>query len=881
MKNYVFCFGGKNTAGRASQRLLLGGKGANLAEMAREGIPVPPGFTISTEACRYYYENERQFPASFQEAVLQALEELEDFTAKGFGDRHNPLLVSVRSGSSVSMPGMMDTILNLGINDAVVEGLAQKTQNDWFAYDCYRRFIQMYADVVLNVKKKKFERIIDEIKESRGITQDNQMAVEDLHGLIRRFKECVLEATGASFPQDPREQLWMAVRAVFESWMNERSVFYRQVNHIDHKLGTAVNVQSMVFGNMGDRSATGVAFTRNPSTGEKKYYGEYLINAQGEDVVAGIRTPQPIVGGAESLQCKMPKTYDQLRQVFEQLENHYKDVQDIEFTVEEEKLWILQTRNAKRTAAAAVKVAYDMVEEKKMTAAEAIMKIDASSVNQLLHPQLDPAEERKILGKGLPASPGAASGKVAFSYAKVMEFSQEHEKSILVRVETSPEDVQGIYNSAGILTARGGMTSHAAVVARGAGKPCVSGVLALDIHEEKGHCRLGEKVLREGDFLTIDGTLGDVIDGVHPTIEAVLSKEFEAVLRWADGIRSLEVRANAETYVDAKKALDFGAEGIGLCRTEHMFFAEDRINWVREMILAEDAEQRQKALDKLLPVQQGDFEELFELMGDKPVTIRLLDPPLHEFLPHTKEEMEALAKSSAYSVEYICQRAAVLEERNPMLGHRGCRLAISYPEIYTMQMEAIFNAAYENYKKTGKDIRLEVMIPLVGTVSEVDYIRQSLETLRSGKEEEFRYEFRHSWGSMIEVPRAVIRAREIAQSLDFFSFGTNDLTQMVYGLSRDDAGFFLEEYIQKDIYDFDPFFRLDQKGVGELINLGVRRGREGNPNLKLGICGEHGGQPDSIDFFHRAGLDYVSCSPYRIPVARIAAAQAKLRSDAA
>lgn len=879
MMKSVFSFGGGHSDGDASQKKLLGGKGANLAEMAKIGVPVPPGFTITTSVCNDYYSNGKRLSADLKKEVEKALFEVERNTGKKFGDEEAPLLVSVRSGSSISMPGMMDTILNLGINDEVVVALAKATSNERFAYDCYRRFIQMYSDVVMGVSARDFEDVIDLQKKKKMIDQDTDFKIEDLKELIVSFKDLVKKKVDEDFPQDPKEQLWRAICAVFNSWMSDRACFYRKINGISDDLGTAVNVQSMVFGNMGDTSGTGVAFTRDPSTGEKIYYGEYLINAQGEDVVAGIRTPKPIRNHGDSLEKAMPKVYEELCKVFNLLESHYKDVQDIEFTIENEKLWLLQTRSAKRTAGAAVKIAYDMVQEGVLTNKEALLRVDASSVNQLLHPQLDKSVKKKLIGKGLPASPGAAYGKVVFTPEDAVEMKLRGENVILARHETSPEDVEGMYNAAGIVTATGGMTSHAAVVARGMGKPCVSGVSGLDINEEAKEFTIDGFIVKEGDVITIDGSAGELIAGRHPTHDASFSKEFETILKWADEIRDIGVRANAETVKDAAKSVEFGADGVGLCRTEHMFFAQDRILFVRQMILARTLEQRNLALEKLLPIQQGDFEEIFTIMKGKPVTVRLLDPPLHEFLPQEDQEIERLVDLTGLTKGEISQRIRSLTENNPMLGHRGCRLGITYPEIYRMQAEAVFNAAYNVYKETKEEIGVEIMIPLVGDVKEISYLKKHIEEVRLIKEKEFSYKFHYSLGTMIEVPRAALKAKEIAAEVDFFSFGTNDLTQTALGISRDDAGLFLDDYLKKSIYEVDPFVELDQEGVGELVEMGYARGKEGNGDLKVGICGEHGGNPRSVEFFYNTGLDYVSCSPFRIPITRIAAAQASIKKE--
>lgn len=872
---YVYSF----EEGDISMKEILGGKGAGLAEMTKIGIPVPPGFTIITQVCDYYYKNNNTYPPELKEQVEEKLAELEKKLNKKFGDENDPLLVSVRSGAAVSMPGMMDTILNLGLNDRAVEGLAKKTNNPRFAWDSYRRFIQMFGNVVMGIDHSKFEHILDEVKKEKGVTQDTELDVDDLKKVVERYKQLVSEETGREFPQDPKEQLWMAIEAVVKSWNNERAIAYRKINNITGLLGTAVNVQAMVFGNMGENSGTGVAFTRNPATGEKKFYGEFLMNAQGEDVVAGIRTPQPV----EKLKEIMPDVYDQLLNVVDKLEKHFRDMQDLEFTIQEGKLYLLQTRTGKRTAKAAVKIAVDMVHEGLITREEAIMRIDPKQLDQLLHPQIDPVakQDRAMIAKGLPASPGAAVGKVVFTAEKAKEMTEQGEEVILVRTETSPEDIEGMHAAVGILTSRGGMTSHAAVVARGMGKCCVVGCEDITVHEDKGQfvTKSGE-IVKEGDYITLDGNTGEVFIGKLGVIEPELSGEFAELMRWADEIRKLGVKTNADTPEDAATARKFGAEGIGLCRTEHMFFEEKRIKAFREMILfADDPERRKKALEKIKPYQENDFYELFKVMDGYPVTIRLLDPPLHEFLPKTEEDIKALSEEAGVSVEKIKEKAEELHEFNPMLGHRGCRLAITYPEIAIMQTEAIIGAAIRAIKE-GVKVEPEIMVPLVGKVEELEYlakiIRNTADSMirEAGMENKLTYRV----GTMIEIPRAALTADEIAKVAEFFSFGTNDLTQMTFGYSRDDAGKFIKEYEEKGILDFDPFKTLDQKGVGKLIKMAVDLGRNTRKDLRLGICGEHGGDPASIDFCHRTGLDYVSCSPYRVPIARLAAAQATIRA---
>ena len=870
-KKYVYSF----EEGDISMKELLGGKGAGLAEMTKIGIPVPPGFTIVTEVCDYYYKHGNTYPPELKEQVEAKLHELEDKIGKKFGDDSDPLLVSVRSGAAISMPGMMDTILNLGLNDRSVEGLAKKTGNPRFAWDAYRRFIQMFGNVVMGIEHSKFEHVLEEVKKEKGVTQDTELDTEDLKKVVERYKQLVHDETGRDFPQDPNEQLWMAIEAVVKSWNNDRAIAYRKINNITGLLGTAVNVQAMVFGNMGETSGTGVAFTRNPATGEKKFYGEFLLNAQGEDVVAGIRTPQPV----EKLKEVMPEVYDQLLDVVEKLEKHFRDMQDLEFTIQEGKLYLLQTRTGKRTAKAAVKIAVDMVHEGLITREEAIMRVDPAQIDQLLHPQIDPVakQDRAMIAKGLPASPGAAVGKVVFTAEKAKEMAENGERVILVRTETSPEDIEGMHAAVGILTSRGGMTSHAAVVARGMGKCCVVGCEEITVHEDKGEfvTKSGE-VVKEGDYITLDGNTGEVFIGQLGVIEPELSGEFAELMSWADEIRRLGVKTNADTPKDAATARKFGAEGIGLCRTEHMFFEEERIKAFREMILfADDRERRKKALDKIRPYQENDFYELFKVMDGYPVTIRLLDPPLHEFLPKTEEDMRALSEETGVSIEKIREKAEELHEFNPMLGHRGCRLAITYPEIAVMQTEAIIGAAIRAVRE-GVKVEPEIMIPLVGKVEELEYldriIRETADRMieEAGLKDKLTYRV----GTMIEIPRAALTADEIARVAEFFSFGTNDLTQMTFGYSRDDAGKFIKEYREKGILEFDPFKTLDQRGVGKLVKMAVELGRKTRPDIRLGICGEHGGDPDSVKFCHRVGMDYVSCSPFRVPIARLAAAQA-------
>lgn len=868
-KKYVYLF----SEGDASMRNILGGKGANLAEMTRMGFPVPQGFTVSTEACTKYYEDGQKISDEILDQIYAALAETEKIVGKKFGDLENPFLVSVRSGARASMPGMMDTILNLGLNDIAVQGLAKKTNNERFAYDSYRRFIQMFSDVVMELSKKRFEEIIDEMKEERGITFDTEFSTEDLKEMVEKFKAFYKSEKGEDFPQDPKVQMIESIKAVFRSWDNPRANVYRRMNDIPYSWGTAVNVQAMVFGNMGETSGTGVAFTRNPSTGEKKLYGEYLINAQGEDVVAGVRTPNPIA----QLENDMPEVYKEFTEIATKLENHYRDMQDMEYTIEEGKLYMLQTRNGKRTAASAIKIAVDLVNEGMLTKEEAILKVEPKQLDSLLHPTFvqDELKKADVFVKGLAASPGAACGKVYFTAEDCVEAVQRGEKVVLVRLETSPEDIEGMDAAEGILTSRGGMTSHAAVVARGMGTCCVAGCGDVKVDYDNSCFYVNDTKVSEGDYISLDGSTGNVYLGQIPTEEAKLAGDFETFMGWADEIRTLKVYTNADTPRDAKHAVEFGAQGIGLCRTEHMFFAEDRIAAIREMIVSKTVEQRKAALDKLLPMQRGDFEELYRVMGDRPVTVRLLDPPLHEFVPHTDEEIKDLAKEMG--LEFADLKATVegLKEFNPMLGHRGCRLAVTYPEIAEMQARAIMEAAVA-CNKDGLNVVPEIMIPLVGEVKELKYVKSFVVETAKKVLEENNMDFDFEVGTMIEVPRAALTAGEIAKEAEFFSFGTNDLTQMTFGFSRDDAGAFLNDYYEKKIFESDPFAKLDQIGVGKLVRMAAEAGREARPEIKLGICGEHGGDPSTIDFCHRVGLNYVSCSPFRVPIARLAAAHAAL-----
>jgi pyruvate,orthophosphate dikinase len=870
MAKYVYKF----SEGNADMRNLLGGKGANLAEMTKLGLPVPRGFTITTEACTRYYNDGQVIAPEIRDEIYSVLSELEEITEKKFGDPANPLLVSVRSGARASMPGMMDTILNLGLNNSVVEGLARLTDNERFAYDSYRRFIQMFSDVVMGIPKPKFEQILDEIKEAKGAKHDTELTADDLKEVVNRYKELYKKEKGVDFPQDPKEQLMEAVKAVFRSWENPRAIVYRRLNDIPSDWGTAVNVQEMVYGNMGNDSGTGVAFTRDPSTGEKRLYGEFLMNAQGEDVVAGIRTPESI----DRLKETSPEVYNQFVRIAETLEKHYRDMQDMEFTIERGKLFMLQTRNGKRTAQAALKIAVDLVNEGMISKEEAIMKVDPKQLDTLLHPTFDPREIKKLepIGKGLPASPGAATGKIYFEAEDAVKAANAGEKTILVRTETSPEDIEGMNAAQGVLTARGGMTSHAAVVARGMGKCCVAGCGDIKIHEhEKYFIDKNGKRYNEGDWISLDGSTGYVYGQKIATVEPELSGYFATLMEWADSIRKLKVRTNADTPQDARQALKFGAEGIGLCRTEHMFFEADRIMAMREMIVSTTQEQRKKALDKLLPIQRSDFEAIYEEMKGNPVTIRLLDPPLHEFLPQDEDSIREIAAQLDITVEELKEVISSLHEFNPMLGHRGCRLTVTYPEIARMQTAAIIEAAI-NVTKKGVKVVPEIMIPLVGEKKELKYVKDIVTETADKIIKESGIDLKYMVGTMIEVPRAALTADEIAEEAEFFSFGTNDLTQMTFGFSRDDAGKFLEDYYSKKIYEFDPFQKLDRVGVGQLVEMAVQKGRKTRPNLKLGVCGEHGGDPSSIEFCHRVGLDYVSCSPYRVPIARLAAAQAAI-----
>ncbi|MGP8319902.1 MAG: pyruvate, phosphate dikinase [Methanosarcinaceae archaeon] len=880
-QKFVYFFGNSETEGKNSMKNLLGGKGANLAEMANFGIPVPAGFTITTEVCLLHLKNE-QYPNGLMEQIDEAIRKLEIITNKKFGDFNNPLLLSVRSGARVSMPGMMDTVLNLGLNDKSVLGLTQNSKNERFAYDSYRRFLTMFGDVVLGIEYENFESIIDSLKKEKEVKLDTELDVNALKELVEMFKVLIKKKTGNDFPQDAHKQLKMSIDAVFSSWNNQRANTYRRLNNIPDDWGTAVNVQIMVYGNMGENSGTGVAFTRDPATGEKRFFGEYLINAQGEDVVAGIRTPQPI----ETLKEKMPVNYEKLVQIYQKLEKHFKDMQDIEFTIEDGNLFMLQTRNGKRTAAAAVKIAVDMVNEKLIDKNTALLRIEPEHIEQLLHPMMDPDADLKIIANGLPASPGAAVGKVVFTAEHAEEMAKKEEKTILVRTETSPEDIGGMNAAEGILTVRGGMTSHAAVVARGMGKPCVAGCGNINIDIKKGTISVDGYTINEGDYLTLDGTTGNVILGKVELITAGFSKDLEKILKWADEVRTLGVRTNADTPHDAEVARNFGAEGIGLCRTEHMFFEDDRIPAVREMIMAEDEYSRKKALLKLLPMQKSDFIGIFRAMEGYPVTIRLLDPPLHEFLPDHEEltmNLIELKKSDGNLKEIeqlkkVIARVEMLHEINPMLGHRGCRLGITYPEIYDMQVEAIIEAACE-LKSEGMNIVPEIMIPLIGHVEELRSTKKNVIRVAGSVLDKKNVELEYLVGTMIELPRAAITADKIAEEAEFFSFGTNDLTQTTFGFSRDDAGKFLPYYIEHGILDNDPFAVLDQEGVGQLIKIGIDKGRSKRKNLKLGICGEHGGDPQSIKFGHKIGLNYVSCSPYRVPIARLVAAQAVLEKD--
>ena len=885
MSKVVFSFDDKKVKKLKNKKNILGGKGTNLAEMGRLGLPVPPGFTISTEVCDIFYNNKKKLPSRIIKDIGKELKEIEKNTKKKFGDLTNPLLVSVRSGARISMPGMMDTILNLGLNDKTVQALAKKTSNGRFAKDSYRRFIQMYSNVVLGVQGHLFEEMIDNYKLTKGVLSDTELDESDWDGLIKNFKELIKREKKVDFPQDVNKQLYGAISAVFLSWNSQRAKTYRKLNQIPDHWGTAVNVQAMVFGNMGEDCSTGVAFTRNPSTGEKAFFGEYLINAQGEDVVAGTRTPQHITKKAKkdsgskalSMEEAMPKVYQQLKQIFLKLEKHYRDMQDIEFTVENNKLWMLQTRSGKRTAKAAIKIAIDMVKEKLISKKEAILRIDPNTLETLLHPTLDEKVEKKIIASGLPASPGAASGKVVFSAEEAERLNGMMEDTILVRVETSPEDIHGMHAAKGILTSRGGMTSHAAVVARGMGRPCVSGSGDINIDYETKQFKAGDKIVKEGDVITIDGGSGKVMLGTVPTVKPEISGYFSTIMKWADEFRKLKVRTNAETAKDTKIAREFGAEGIGLCRTEHMFFDEERILSVRQMILSKSIDDRNNALDKLLPHQKNDFKEIFKTMYGLPVTVRLLDPPLHEFLPKSDKDIEEVARSLNLGAKEIKDRISELHEQNPMLGHRGCRLGISFPEIYEMQCKAIFEALVECKKEKSKSAIAEIMIPLVSTDLELKILRDLVNRVAKNIQAHHKVKIDYIVGTMIELPRAALQAKAISKYADFFSFGTNDLTQTALGISRDDSGKFLNDYVDHKIFEKDPFVSIDEDGVGELVEIASIRGRKQNKKLKLGICGEHGGDPKSIEFCSKVGLNYVSCSPFRVPIARLAAAQAELR----
>ncbi len=874
MTKYVYLF----KEGNANMRELLGGKGANLAEMTNLGLPVPQGFTVTTEACTRYYTDGKKIDDEIVEQIYAALAETEKIAGKKFGDEENPFLVSVRSGARASMPGMMDTILNLGLTDVSVKGLAKKTNNPHFAYDAYRRFIAMFSDVVMEIPKSKFEAVLDEFKEKKGVKFDRDLTAEDLMAVVERFKAIYKEAMGVDFPQDPKVQLMEAVKAVFRSWDNPRAIYYRRMNDIPGDWGTAVNVQSMVFGNMGETSGTGVAFTRNPATGEKKLYGEYLLNAQGEDVVAGIRTPSPI----SELQNQMPDVYKQFVDIASKLEAHYRDMQDMEYTIEEGKLYMLQTRNGKRTAAAALKIAVDLVDEGVLSEKEAVLKVEPKQLDSLLHPNFDAAalKAAPVIAKGLPASPGAGAGAIYFTADEAAKHGKNKEKVILVRKETTPEDIEGMDFSQAILTVFGGMTSHAAVVARGMGRAAVVGCGDLKINEEAKTVTVNGKTYHEGDMISVDGSTGNVYDGLIPTVEASISGDFARLMGWADAVRTLKVRTNADTPRDTKQAVKFGAEGIGLCRTEHMFFEATRIAAVREMILADTKEQREKALAKILPMQQGDFEAMYKALEGRPMTVRYLDPPLHEFVPHLdmEDEIAELAKNLGRTVEEVKAKITALHESNPMMGHRGCRLAVTYPEIAEMQTRAVMQAAINVRKECGYDIVPEIMIPLVGSKKELAFVKKivvdTIEKIFAEQGTTMEYHI----GTMIEIPRAAVTADEIAEEAEFFSFGTNDLTQMTFGFSRDDAGKFLDSYYENKIFESDPFARLDQDGVGKLVKMAAKLGRETRPNIKLGICGEHGGDPSTIEFCHNVGLNYVSCSPFRVPIARLAAAQAAIRN---
>ncbi len=909
-KKYVYFFGAGKAEGNASMKMLLGGKGANLAEMTNLGIPVPPGFTITTEVCSYFYENDGKYPDELPQQVSEALARVEEIMGQKFGDADNPLLVSVRSGAPISMPGMMDTVLNLGLNDETVKGLISNTGDERFAYDCYRRFVAMYGDVVLGLKPESkddidpFEKILDDMKASRGVSFDNELSAEDLRELVKLYKELIKERLGVDFPEDPMEQLWGAIGAVFRSWNNPRAIAYRELNDIPGDMGTAVNVQTMVFGNMGEDSATGVAFTRNPATGENVLYGEYLINAQGEDVVAGIRTPQPINKAQKtdpnvvSLEEAMPEVYAELERIRRILDRHYRDMQDIEFTIQRGKLWMLQTRSGKRTAFAALRIAVEMVDEGILTKEEAVLRVEPQQLTQLLRPTFDMQKKEEalkkgsLIAKGLNAGPGAATGRIVFNAPDAEEWAERGEDVILVRIETSPEDIRGMHAAQGILTSRGGMTSHAALVARQMGKVCIVGCGDIEIDYKKRQFVVKDRVFKEGDWISLDGSTGEVFEGQIPTQpsdivrvlvdktlkpeESLVYQNFEKLMKWADECRKLGVRTNADKPDQCVVALAFGAEGIGLCRTEHMFFEGDRINAVREMILADSREEREEALKKLLPMQKEDFKGIFRVMHGLPVTIRTLDPPLHEFLPHDEKTAAELANEMKIPFDELWTKIQSLHEANPMLGHRGCRLGIVYPEITAMQARAIFEAACE-VKKEGIDVRPEIMIPLVGHVKELEDQKKVVDDVACQVFEEQGVQVFYHVGTMIEIPRGAITADEVARVAEFFSFGTNDLTQTVYGISRDDAAKFLHDYLEKGIWDHDPFERIDRKGVGEIMKIGIQKGRSTRADLKIGICGEHGGEPTSVEFCHQIGLDYVSCSPYRVPVARLAAAQAAIK----
>ncbi|MGC6512799.1 MAG: pyruvate, phosphate dikinase [Parvibaculales bacterium] len=883
---WVYSFGDGASEGTVDMKPLLGGKGANLAEMSRLGLPVPPGFTITTEVCTAFYDNDRNYPSGLEQQVLTAVENIGAIVEAGFGDTQNPLLVSVRSGARASMPGMMDTVLNLGLNDTTVVGLAENAGDERFAWDSYRRFIQMYSDVVLEVNHDHFEEILDDYKLQENYHADTDLDARDWRTIVDQYKQRVEEVSGNPFPQDVMSQLWGAIGAVFGSWRNARAETYRRLNNIPESWGTAVNVQAMVFGNLGDESATGVAFTRNPSTGEKSYYGEFLVNAQGEDVVAGIRTPQPLTVKAKeegdmtspSMEEVMPDVFAQLTDVFDRLEAHYRDMQDIEFTVQNQKLWMLQTRSGKRTTKAALKIAVDMVTEGLITREEAVLRVDPMALDQLLHPMLDPDVEVDVIANGLPASPGAASGEVVFTADDAESAREAGRKVILVRMETSPEDIHGMHAAAGILTSRGGMTSHAAVVARGMGRPCVSGAGSIQINMSNKTFTVAGREVKEGDIITIDGGKGRVMSGEVPTLQPELSGDFGKLMDWADEHRRMQVRTNAETPLDAATAIKFGAEGIGLCRTEHMFFDAERIMSVREMILAENEAGRKAPLARILPMQKQDFKDLFDIMKGRPVNIRLLDPPLHEFLPHTEREQQQLAEASGLDLALIRRRVHELAEANPMLGHRGCRLGLTFPDIYEMQARAIFEAAAETQAESGEAVSLEVMVPLVSDAKELELMAARINRVADLVAEETGTQVAFLLGTMIELPRAALVAAEIAKTAEYFSFGTNDLTQTTYGISRDDSASFLSPYMRDGIVERDPFVTLDTEGVGELVNFACKRGRETRQDIKLGICGEHGGDPDTIDFCEGQNMTYVSCSPYRVPIARLAAAQAVLKN---